>query len=487
MEPGSQKNVQGGNGAQVLEPSIPENPVHKPKDSTDPALREELYPNDSKILVALLQLESQIRRAQTLKELCFLLANEPRRLVPFRQACVFSMRPFGGRTANLEAVSSLAIIDRQAPMVSWIEQVLTVFGKKSILHEPCQLTSAQCPEDLHADWKRFAFPFVLWCPLVGTTNQLVGGVWLGREKAWVEAEIQVVRRLAETAAHSWQALGGKRKAHNFWSMSKGWVWGVLALIVGALCIPVPLSTLAPVEVIAHDPAVIAAPLDGVISEILVEPNTVVRSGATLFRYEDTTFRNQYEVAEKDLAVGLMEYHKVAQGAFLDEETGANMPVQASEVQLKEAQRDYAFEVLDKVEVKAPRTGIVLFEEKSKWIGKPVVVGERIMEVANPKDYELKIDLPVDDAIVLREGAEVEVFLNAHPLKAIPATLTHASYQAQVLPTEILAYRVKAQFTESPGSIRIGWQGTAKIYGDRVSLFFFLFRRPLTFFRQTLGW
>ena len=41
---------------------------------------------DPKILLALLQLEGQVRVAQTVKELCFLLANDTRRLIGFRQA-----------------------------------------------------------------------------------------------------------------------------------------------------------------------------------------------------------------------------------------------------------------------------------------------------------------------------------------------------------------------------------------------------------------
>ena len=110
-----------------------------------------------------------------------------------------------------------------------------------------------------------------------------------------------------------------------------------------------------------------------------------------------------------------------------------------------------------------------------------------MEVANPQEYELKIDLPVEDAIVLREGAEIEVFLNADPLHAIPARLTHASYHAEVLSTNELVYRVRAEVTVRPESMRIGWQGTAKIYGDEVALFFYMFRRPLSVFRQTIGW
>ncbi len=442
---------------------------------------------DPHLLVALLQLESQARGAQSVKELCFLLANETRRLVSFRQACVFSIGMHLRTACQVEVVSSVAVVDRKSPMVQWIEAVVASLWDNQALQAPCHLNVEQCPKHLQTDWRRFAFPHVLWCPIIWANQQVIGGMWLARERPWQEGEIQLIRRFAETVGHAWNALGKTKTSVKNWTVSKRWLWLGLALFVGVMFVPVHLSTLAPVEVVARDSIVVTAPLDGVIADIVVQPNTVVKKGDTLFRYEDTKFRNDYEVAEKNLAVGFMEYRKMTQGAFFDDETGAGMPVQASEVRLKEAERDYAWEVLQQVDVKASREGVVLFGDKSDWVGKPVVIGERIMEVANPQEYELKIDLPVDDAIVLREGAEVEVFLNADPLTAIPAILTHASYHAEVLPTNELAYRVKAEVTEPPESMRIGWQGTAKIYGDRVSLFFYLFRRPLSVFRQTIGW
>ncbi len=442
---------------------------------------------DPHLLVTLLQLESQARAAQTVKELCFLLANETRRLVSFRQACVFSFGAHLGTTCQVEVVSSVAVVDRKSPMVQWIEEVVSSMWEQQALQAPCHLNVEQCPKHLQADWRRFAFPHVLWCPIIWGNQQVTGGVWLARERPWHDNEIQLIRRFAETVAHAWSALGKSKASVKQWTVSKRWVWIGLALLIGVMCVPVHLSTLAPVEVVARDPVVVTAPLDGVIADVVVQPNTVVQEGEILFRYEDTKFRTDYEVAEKNLQVGFMEYRKVTQGAFFDEEAGAGMPVQASEVRLKQAERDYAWEVLQQVDVKATRQGVALFGDKSDWVGKPVVIGERIMEVANPQEYELKIDLPVEDAIVLREGAEVEVFLNADPLKAIPATLTHASYHAEVLPTSELVYRVKADVTERPETMRIGWQGTAKIYGDRVTLFFYLFRRPLSVFRQTIGW
>jgi hypothetical protein len=100
--------------------------------------------------------------------------------------------------------------------------------------------------------------------------------------------------------------------------------------------------------------------------------------------------------------------------------------------------------------------------------------------------EVRIDLPVEDAIVLREGALVALFLNANPFSSVPAKVSHASYHAEVLPNNTLAYRVTAQLEREASEFRIGWQGTAKIYGERATLFTYLFRRPISAIRPWIG-
>jgi hypothetical protein len=50
----------------------------------------------------------------------------------------------------------------------------------------------------------------------------------------------------------------------------------------------------------------------------------------------------------------------------------------------------------------------------------------------------------------------------------------------------LAYRVTAELAVTDPRIRIGWQGSAKVYGERGPLAFLLFRRPFAALRQLLG-
>ncbi|MEL6426735.1 MAG: hypothetical protein AAFQ33_14910, partial [Pseudomonadota bacterium] len=66
----------------------------------------------------LLQVEADIRRARTVAELSYHLANETRPLLGYRQ--LFFLRRKGGRL-RLDTVSSVASFEKNAPLTRWIE------------------------------------------------------------------------------------------------------------------------------------------------------------------------------------------------------------------------------------------------------------------------------------------------------------------------------------------------------------------------------
>jgi hypothetical protein len=53
------------------------------------------------------------------------------------------------------------------------------------------------------------------------------------------------------------------------------------------------------------------------------------------------------------------------------------------------------------------------------------------------------------------------------------------------PEEVLSYKIGASF-DGKKPPRIGFRGTAKVYGSRVPLFYFVLRKPITFMRQFIG-
>ena len=251
-------------------------------------------------------------------------------------------------------------------------------------------------------------------------------------------------------------------------------------------LPVQHSTLGPATVVAKDPLIVSAPIDGVIASIPVKPNQAATPGLVLLTYEDTNYRNEYAVAAQTLAVAHAELKKAMQGAFQDQKSKAEVALLKAKVDLASIKKDYAKEMLDHVYVSAEKEGMVLFNDPSELIGRPVSTGERLMEIAQTGKLMLRIELPVENNIDLSLGAPVKVYLDINPVSSINAIVTYISFRAEVAPGDILIYRIDAEFTEKIENLRIGWQGTAKIYGNSVNLFFYLFRRPLAAARQYLG-
>ena len=199
----------------------------------------------------------------------------------------------------------------------------------------------------------------------------------------------------------------------------------------------------------------------------------------LFRFSDTQNRNALEVSERELQVAEAKWRQVTQSALIDPQAKRELAITEAEYRLKQAERDYAKDLLAKSTVRAPKAGLALFSDKRDFVGRPVQAGQRVMEIADPATAELKINVPVEDAIVLGRGARVRVFLDSDPLHAVDANLLRASFAAKIIEGNVLAFRVDAAF--KPGQTplpRLGIRGTAQMLGRDVPLFVLLFRRPI---------
>jgi hypothetical protein len=98
-------------------------------------------------------------------------------------------------------------------------------------------------------------------------------------------------------------------------------------------------------------------------------------------------------------------------------------------------------------------------------------------------------LPVKDAISLNHGNNVTFYLDIDPLNPIFFKVNYSSFEPNITPNQIIAYRIIANRIITKDKVfqpRIGLQGTAKLYGDKVSLAYYLLRRPITFIRQQIG-
>lgn len=439
-------------------------------------------------LLMLLELQRQSWRLRTAPELRYHIVNQTRRLLAYRQAALLTL-PERGRPV-LEAVSNIAVLEPNAPFARWLEDTARAVASGAEAVTVHAVDPAALPPALRGAWGEWGPAQALWCPLAGPDGVPRAVLWLGRDEPWGDGEILLATHLTEGYGHAWWALAGKRSRSGSRLRRAAVPLLALGLLGGVLALPVPMSTLAPAEIRASDPVIVAAPLDGVIERFHVQPNETVSAGQPLFSFESTMLRSRQDVAAKGLAQAEAELLSASQAAFADPQTKARVAQLRAQVELRRVELGLARDLLERVTVRAERSGIAVFTDVNDWLGKPVAVGERVLTLADPQAPEIDIQVPVGDALVLEPGSPVDLFLNVDPLRPLHARLTHASYEAGLSAAGVLSYRVKAalepsQDSEQPAP-RIGLRGTAKILGERVPLALYLFRRPLAMLRQSLG-
>lgn len=442
-------------------------------------------------LAALLGLEQQLRKAASLAQLSFTIVNQTQRCVPYTQAVL--LLGSGLRDLRVFAASDIASVDYTSPYVSWIERLARARAADDSAATQVATTVRDADTALQAEWREMAPEHLLWQPLPveARGGKPAGVLLLFRDRGWNDAEMGLCTHLAASIGHALFALRRRDPLTEVRRHLRGGRTGIFTALalLAALAWPVRLSTLAPVEVIARDPLVISAPMDGAIREIKVVPNQPVAEGDVLATLEDTALSSELEVARRALFVAQAELRTAQQSGFLDPTQKARVAELEAQVRLRQAQLDYAQGRFDRATIRAPGTGVAVLGDPNEWKGRPVRVGERILLVARPEQVELQVMLAVKDSIALAEGGELKVFFDSDPLDAHHAVLRHAAYEPQRTPEDVLAYRLVAALAAADGAAppRIGMRGTARIYGERVSLFFYLFRRPITSLRQWLGW
>ena len=433
-------------------------------------------------LQVLLRIEREARCAGSISELHYLAANETRRLVQGRQ---FFLLAWDQGRFKVAAISSVSAVDRESPFVQWLEAALQRhFPTAPTAASGFDVSADPAAAGDHAD--SYPFPYMLMFPMASRHAQPLGALLVAREKPWDEEGLRVGERLAETYAHAWSAF----RRPPLWSRRLRKPTSVAALIllmiVALGLTPTRLTALAGFEIVPDRPFVVAAANDGTIESVEVRPNTQVVAGQILYKTVSTQLRDNLVIADRAVAVAEAKWKQYEQAAFVDPQAKRELAAAAAEYQLKQAEREYAADMLEKTVTRAPRAGIAIFNDANDLVGRPVTTGQRIMEIADRSNVLARIDVPVDDSVVLADGARVKLFLDSDPLHAVEATVSHASHGARMLENNLFAFRADAKLAEGTALPRLGVRGTAEIYGPRTTMLFYLFRRPLSYLRQHYG-
>lgn len=436
-------------------------------------------------LASLLTLARRVRHAANQDELAFLAVNDTHALAPYRQAALWFA------DGGVRSLSGVVQAEANAPYVLWLEQVCRQLAG---LSEPTRTGGIELPAPAGDAWAEWLPACGLWLPFPG------GGCLLARDAPWHDDELALLGEWIDIWHHGWQA----RQPRIAWSWRRGrdrlielarpapdrpwwrqthlrWAAGVLALLL----FPVRLTVLAPGELVPANPAVIRAPLDGVVHQFFVKPNEPVKAGQPLFGFDSAVLASRYDVAAQAMATAEAEYRQAAQQALSDTKSKSQLTILTGKIEEKRAEADYLRDQLQRAQVLAPTDGLALFDDPMEWVGKPVLTGERIMRVATPGDVEVEAWLGLGDAIPLAAGSAVSLYLSAAPLSSVAARIRYVAHDAAPRPDGSHAYRVRATL-DSPSDHRVGLKGTAKLHGDWVPLAYWVLRRPWVKTRQFLG-
>ena len=429
---------------------------------------------------SLLVFEQAIRHAQSDQELIYTLVNDGLKLVGARQS--FFWRPNHSRNSLI--VSGVSAVNREAPFVQWLEKVLSLTAD-DLPPEGRIVTAADLPIALQGDWAHWLPASLFLLPLYHD-GRSIGIYAAALPYPPNSAQKTALAVMSDVTGHAWNALGSKRKLVTPRQGLKTIILAAMIVLVALLAIfPIASSIIAPAEVVPSDPIVIRAGLDGVIDEVLVAPNDRIAAGQVIARFDVRKIEAQRLSTLHALMASETELRQLHQAALSDMKARMAIPSTEGKIEQQKTELHFLESQKARLEVRAPRAGIAIFDNPSELVGKTVSVGERLMLLADPNNVQLEIRLPVSDGITFPQGADVLFFRNIDPEKPIAARLIYQGYRAIPGPDGVVSYKLKAEFSE-PDTPRIGLKGTAKIYGEEVPLIYFVLRRPLAYLRAYLG-
>lgn len=225
-----------------------------------------------------LELERAARAAEDPETLGHRIVNDTRRLLAYRTACLLRRQP--GGALRVAAISDVASHDPRAPVPALADRIVRTLEAGGRAETSQSVPREGFSASDLADWDRYLPTHLMWTPFKRPDGTVTGGVLYGRDTPFGPADLVLADQIADAYGHADAALARARRRIP-------WPSGRLRLIAAAgalallalLAVPVRQTALAPAEVVAADPAIVAAPADGVLTGFAVTPGKASRRDA----------------------------------------------------------------------------------------------------------------------------------------------------------------------------------------------------------------
>lgn len=449
---------------------------------------EENLPKSVKSLILSNRLLVKAFDCSTKKKLHFVILNESKHILSYERAFLWDLT---GNEPSIEGISGLVDLDKNTEIITaWNDIIRSIPNKNS----PCILNEETVP-NCSEEWKsirgndqtRF-----YWLPIYSPNALLMGLVVSFSSKSFhqktVDEEIDIFMNfLMPGYAAGLEKFSKKHLKTGKMKKRLVALGTIFALFLFGNIYQVPLRIVSSCEVVSREPVIIAAPLEGVIKEIKVLPGDQVAVGDLLVEYEKSSFFQDLQLAEKEVELREAEVNRAKTLGYDDEEKLSELKVLMAKNDQAQARLDFAKYQFDLLTVESPAIGIVSVDNPEEWKGRPVSIGERILSINQQDDTKVLIWLAEGDNINLDKSSLVKIVLNASPNATYEATLDYVSSISKINDENIVSFEAEASWVDQPEDVKIGQKGVAIMYGDNVSIIYYLFRKPYLFFRRTFGY
>ncbi|MBB63805.1 MAG: hypothetical protein CMO81_01950 [Waddliaceae bacterium] len=420
--------------------------------------------------------------SKTKQALTFIILNDTVQIAHYDRATLWS---FEGPAPMLLGVSGQSTISKSTKIIDKWTSLMDDLRDPQSAQEITADSFSEEKELWRSIQQSSEAPRVQWLPIF-CQDKLTLGIWVERwnNKPWPKQEVDVLGFLMQGYGIAWEKHQPKYQ-FSFFGKRQALFLGIAAL-AALFLIHVPLRIVAPCEIVPKDPIVITAPLNGTVEQMLVQPGQQVLEGDLLFSYDKQIPLQDLEVAQKQVQIIESELNSAMTLAYEDDDTLAKVQILALKLQKEQIQLKLAQYHASKLEVTAPNKGVIMVDSPEEWRGKPVTLGERVLTINNPHDTKIRIWLPESDNVILDHNVPLKVFLNISPEKSHRGKLVYISSYARVNDKGVPSFIAEAEWTEADESLRMGLKGSAILYGEDVTLFYWMLRRPWAALRNLIG-
>ena len=433
------------------------------------------------LLAAINRLTLKVMSVQNMDALIFTMLNDTIQILPYSQAVLWKINK---DQVDLVGVSGQAGVNPKAIIAKKWGKVIQEMPDKGIAHViPRAVIEKERPEIPYL--KSVEAASILWLPIY-VKGELKAGLWLERwtGKQWLDDEIELLKFLMKSYGAAWDKFTYHIDVKKI--LTKPAFLGFLGLLLLASFVRVPLRVVAPAEIVPKDPYLITAPLLGVIKQVDVVQGQEVKKGDLLFQYNKEVPLQDLQIAQKNVTIAEAELSTAMSQAFKDKKALADTATLENKLRKELIGLELAKYNATFVEYRSPVDGTVMIDDPDTWRGNPVKIGEKIMMIAKTGQIEVKIWIPEADNIPLDPNLPIKIFLNIDPNTNYEAKLVRISDFTQMSDKQISSFVAEADFLEQSHELKVGLKGTAVLYGQNVSLFYLVIRRPWSTVRTYLG-